>query len=123
MSLRTFLTIAALLALLFGLGFLLAPEALLANYGVDAGAGAVVMSRFFAVALTQLGLVLWLARGITDAFARRAIVLGGFLGSVVGLLVALWGQLSGLVNALGWSTVLIYLFLTAGYGAFAFRGR
>jgi hypothetical protein len=45
-------------------------------------------------------------------------VLGSFLGSAAGLIVALMGQISGLVGALGWSTVLIYFLLLLGFGSF-----
>jgi len=37
------------------------------------------------------------------------------------LVIALVGQLSGLFNALGWSTVAIYLLLGVGYGYFHAR--
>jgi hypothetical protein len=38
----------------------------------------------------------------------------------VGLAAALTGQLTGAVNALGWSTVLIHLLFTLGSGYFLF---
>jgi len=44
--------------------------------------------------------------------------LGSCIGSLAGLGVALSAQLSRAVNALGWSTVAIYLFLLLGYGYF-----
>lgn len=39
----------------------------------------------------------------------------GVLGAFAGLAVALMGQLGGLVNSMGWSTVLIYGALLLGY--------
>jgi hypothetical protein len=39
---------------------------------------------------------------------------------VIGLIVSLMGTLSGVVNAVGWSAVLIYLVLAAGYAYFQF---
>jgi hypothetical protein len=60
----------------------------------------------------------WFARNTPDSETRRAIVLAMLVEHALGLIVALWGQLSGVVNALGWSTVGIYLLLTAGYGYF-----
>jgi len=38
-----------------------------------------------------------------------------------GFVVALINQLSGLVNALGWSTVALYLLFALGYGYFQFK--
>ncbi len=117
MRLSPFLTIASLLAMVFGLGFLFVPAAMLAQYGVEANPGSVLMSRFFAGALMQLGATLFLARPIEDVIGRRAILLGGLIGSIVGLAVAVAAVRAGIVNALGWSTVAIYGLLLLGYGS------
>jgi hypothetical protein len=42
------------------------------------------------------------------------------VGFAVGLVATVLGQLSGAVNALGWSTVVIYALFTLGYGYFQF---
>jgi hypothetical protein len=120
MKLSVFLTITGLLALAFGLSFLFAPGATLAPYGVTTDATGIYMSRYFGAALVQLGLVIFLARRVGDSAAQRAIVLGSSIGSLAGLGVALSAQLSRAVNALGWSTVAIYLFLLLGYSYFQF---
>lgn len=118
MRLSSLLLIAGLLGLLFGLGFLLVPGALLAAYGVTADPAVILMGRFFGAALVQLGLILSLARQVAEPAGQRGIVLGSFLGSAAGLIVALMGQVSGVVHALGWSTVLIYFLLLLGFGSF-----
>jgi hypothetical protein len=120
MRLRTLLLIAGLVALVFGLGFLIAPHALLRLYGVAPDAAIVLMSRFFAAALLQIGLVLYLIRDVGDPRTQRGVVIGSFLGSLAGLVVALTGQFWGVVNSLGWSTVAIYGLLLIGYGSFIF---
>lgn len=103
MRLGTLLLIGGVIALVFGLGFLMVPAPMLALYGVPPDPAVVLMGRFFGAALVQLGLVL-----------------GSFLGSVAGLVVALSGQFWGVVNSLGWSTVAIYGLLLIGYGSFVF---
>jgi len=118
MRLSTFLTIASVLALVFGLAFALAAAPMLSQYGVQPDPATILMARFLGVTLIQLGLVILLARRVAEPTAQRAIVLGSFVGSIAGLAVAISGQLSGVVNPLGWSTVLIYLLLTVGYGYF-----
>jgi hypothetical protein len=117
MRFSTLLTIAGTLAILFALAFLLAPAPTLAQYGAPPDPAAVLMSRYFGVALLHLGVLLWLARQVDDLLARRAIAIAGVVGSLVGLLVALSAVLGHLVNALGWSTVVIYLGLLLGYGS------
>lgn len=43
-----------------------------------------------------------------------------FVYSAVGLVVALYSQLAGMVNALGWSTVVLFLLFALGFGYFQF---
>jgi hypothetical protein len=120
MQLRTLLLIAGVIALAFGLAFLIAPQAMLRLYGIAPDPAIALMSRFFAAALLQIGAVLYLIRDVGDPRTQRGVVLGSFLGSLAGLVVALTGQFWGLVNTLGWSTVAIYGFLLVGYGSFIF---
>ena len=120
MRLSTLLLIGGLLGLVFGLGFLLAPRPMLTLYGVPTDPSIVLMARFFGTALVQVGLVYFLIRDVGDPKTQRGVVIGSFIGSVCGLVVALTGQFWGLVNQFGWSSVAIYGFLTFGYGSIMF---
>jgi hypothetical protein len=111
-----FLT-ASLLALGFGVGFLVAPASVIAWYGASTDASTVLLSRFFGVALVQLGLSVYLLREVRETTTVRALAVGGTVGSAFGALVALGGVLDGVTNALGWSTVAIYVFLLLGYAS------
>ena len=103
------------IAIAFGLSFLLVPGTVLPMYGAPADAATVLMSRFFGVALLQVGLMLYLLRETRDAATQRSMALAGVVGSVAGVLVSLMGVMGGAVNALGWSTVAIYAALLLGY--------
>jgi hypothetical protein len=120
MRLRSLLLLAGVLALGFGLAFLILPRPTLALYGIAANPEILLISRFFGAALIQLGMVLYLIRDVGDLRTQRGVVIGSFLGSVAGLVVALTGQFWGVVNSFGWSTVAIYGLLTLGYGSFMF---
>lgn len=120
MRLGTLLLISGLLALVFGLGFLLVPRPMLGLYAVPTDPPVVLMARFFGAALVQLGFVFYLIRDVGDPRTQRGVVIGSFLGSVAGLVVALTGQFWGLVNQFGWTTVAIYGLLTLGYGSIMF---
>jgi len=123
MKLGTFLSIVAVVSVLFGIAFVAAPVQTLAPYGIGANEYVAYMARFFGVALFTLGLIVWFARTITDAVGRRAILVGGLIGDVVGFCVALVGQLSGVTNTLGWSTVLIYGVFAVGFAYFQFGSQ
>jgi hypothetical protein len=117
MRLNTLLLVAGLLALVFGLGFLLVPGALLPVYGIDPAPATMLMSRFFGAALVNLGLAVYLLREVREPSTQRGLVLAGVGGSVAGPAVAVMGQLGGLVNVMGWSTVAIYGLLLLGYAS------
>jgi hypothetical protein len=117
MTIRTFFTILAVLSLLFGIGFALAPGSVLAVYGIEHSPALKLVGRLFGGALLTLGVILWLTRDFLDEAARRAVLAGTVIGSSVNFIVALKGTLYGsTTNALGWTTVLIYLFAAAGSG-------
>lgn len=118
MTIRMFFAILAVLSVLFGIGFVLAPAQVLANYGIEHSPALALLGRLFGGALLTLGIILWLARDFRDDAAIRTVLVAALVGDAVNLVVATMGTLSGVVNALGWSTVLIYLFAAAGSGYF-----
>lgn len=119
MKLRSFLVFAAVVALVYAIGLLLMPDFMFSTYGMGTNPGQVLMGRYFGSALLTLGLIFWLARDVTGASARP-IVTAGLIGNAVGLVVALMGTMGGLMSAVGWSAVAIYLVLTLGYAYFQF---
>ena len=120
MNFRTLLTTNAIVALVYAIGLLLAPTALLTLYGMTSGPSEQLMARFFGVALVSVGLLTWFARNITDPNTHRAIVLAQLIANVVGLVVSALGTLSSVMNVIGWSAVAIYLLLGLGYAYFQF---
>lgn len=120
MKLNTLLVTTAVIAVIFGLVFLFAPEKSVALYGVALGPGGAVMTRFFGATLLGFAVLTWLARNETGSATRKAVIPALIVTNVAGFVVALAGQLSGLVNALGWSTVAIYVFLAMGFVYFQF---
>jgi hypothetical protein len=118
MTIKTFFTILAVLSFLFGVGFVLAPDQVLANYGIEHSPALALLGRLFGGAGLAFGVIFWLARDFLDEAAVRAVLIGGLVGAVVNLVAATIGTLAGTTNALGWSTVLIYLFGAVGSGYF-----
>ena len=120
MKLSTMFIIYAAISAIFGLAFVFVPETSLALYGITLSPGGILIARLFGAALLEFALLSWLARNAGDSEARKAIILAMFIGEAVGFIVVLLGQLSGEVNALGWSTVAVYLLLALGFGYFQF---
>jgi len=120
MKLNTLFTINTIVAGVFGLAFVLVPETAISFYGATLSPAGVLVARLFGAALFGYAVLSWFARNAGESEARNAIVLAIFVGDAIGFIVALLGQLSGVVNAFGWSTVVIYLLLALGFGYFTF---
>ena len=73
-----------------------------------------MQGRYFGSAFLAYGLVSWLAKESTDPVALRAILIGGIVGNVIGLIVSAMAGLNGLQNALTWSSVVIYALMILG---------
>ena len=121
MKLGALLVINAILAAAFGIAFVIAPAQLLSMYGIAVTPGTTVVSRLFGASLLGYASLTWQVRDLPDSTPLRAILYALFASDIIGLIISISGQLSGAVNGLGWLTVAIYLFLSAGYGYFAFK--
>lgn len=104
----------AVVSAAFGLGFVIAPEQLFPIYGVTPDAALKLIGQLFGAVLISLSLLTWFARNFSDSDARRVIVLALLVGETIGFILALIGQLNGVLNALGWFVVVTYLCLALG---------
>ena len=125
MTYRNILSIAAIIAFIFGLGFILMPGQLVSFYGVELNAAGLLIAQLNGAALLGYGLLNWLGRSLKDASAQQTILTSNLAADALGLVFSLIGQLGGVpgINALGWSTVLLYLLLTAGFAYLRFTSR
>jgi len=96
----------------------------LAFYGdATPNAPSILSLRFYGASLLSVGLVVWFVRETSDWTALRGLLLGLSIGNVVGVAVSIWGTVTGIMNAMGWSVVLIYLVLLAGFVYYLSAGR
>jgi hypothetical protein len=116
----TLMVINAIVALFFGLGLVLAPGALVSLYGAQLGEAGIYVARLLGAEFLSYAVLTWFARDSEESAARRAILFALVTSFGVGFIVALGGQLSGVTNALGWFTVVVYLLFALGYGYFQF---
>ena len=120
MSNRAFMILAALLALLFGLVFLLIPAQMTSAYGYSLGEGGLWTARYLGSALLGIGLLTWVGSRAAHGYALRGIILGDFVTSATGLVVAILQVATGSGNSLVWLNVGIYAFLTLGFAYYQF---
>ena len=115
MKLSNLLVVAAVIGAVFGIAFVVASGPLLSIYGITLDKAGTLVAQLFGGALIALAVINWFARNVTDPEARQAVIFGNLAGDVVGFVVILLGQLAGIANAVGWSSVAIYLLLALGF--------
>jgi len=120
MKLNNLLVLNAVIAIVYGIAFLLIPGSVLAMYGAAPGPQINLTGQFFAVELIHVGVLAWLIRNVSDGLAQRAIIIAGLVANLIGLVVSLIGTLTGVVSSFGWSAVVIYVVLALGYAYFQF---
>ncbi len=120
MKLKVLFIITAIIAIVFGVVFVIIPAQVYSLYGIESGAGLNYMGQLFGAALIAIGLISWHSRNAADSDARKAIILAFFIADGIGFVVALIGQLNDVVGSLGWLTVAIYFLLSLGFGYFQF---
>lgn len=114
MDTRLYFTIAAIVAILFGIAFLLVPAQVSVVYGLIPNPSSVLSDRFFGSALLAWGVILWTARDFSEAAAIRGVLIGSVVGQIVGGAVNVWGTVRGLFNGLAWTTTILYVLLLIG---------
>ena len=116
MTFRTLLIVKAVVCLVFGLFLLLAPVVLLNILGTALNDGGTFTAREYGAALIGTLLLTWFAKDVKATDARGAILLDLFIYDLIGVVVPSSVTILGVLNVLGWSIVVVYLFFTVGSG-------
>lgn len=118
-----FLKIKAIVSVSFGVGMLFFSTLLFPLYGITLDAAGVLVARWTGAMFIGVGLICWCASNEAVSELLRGILLSLFIADSIGFVVSLLAQLAGVSNALGWSTVAIWLLLALGLGYFRFISK
>lgn len=122
MSYKTLLVIKAAVCLGFGALLLFLPVTLYKFFGALLTPPGVFAAREYGAAMIGIMLLTWYGREIVDSVGRRAILLLILVYDAIGAIVSIMATITGVLNPLGWSIVLLYLFLALG-AAYVLRGE
>src|SRR5688500_8684824 len=101
----------AFIAILLGLGFLVLPDRILGQFGVDGYAATKLLSQFFGTAMLGLGLLLWFAKDVTEASLQKGMGIALLIGAAAGLMITIMGTTSGILRANWWMAMILYAIL------------
>jgi hypothetical protein len=114
MSARLYLTIAAVVAILYALAFLIIPIQASLFFSDFAEARAVLYLRFCGAAVLAWGLIVWFARDFQDWQPVRGVLIGSIVGLAVNIIITVWATLAGWLNANCWGSAIVLVLLLAG---------
>jgi len=116
MTFKNLMIIKAVVCLGFGIILVFVPGVLMDFLGSSLGPGGTFLGRVYGAGLFGTLMLTWFARTAAESEARRPILLHLFVYDAIGLIVTVLAVISGVLNALGWSIVAVYLLITLGSG-------
>jgi hypothetical protein len=116
MTFQSLLIIKAVVCLFFGIFLLAAPGTLFGMLGTTLNAGGMFTAREYGAALMGILFLTWFAKSVQASDARRAILLDLLIYDSIGVIITFVAATSGLLGALAWGIVLVYLFFAVGSG-------
>jgi O-antigen/teichoic acid export membrane protein len=115
MNTTLYLTVAAIVAILYALAFLLIPVQASLFFSDFAEPRAILYLRFCGAAILAWGLIVWFARNFEGRYAVRSVLIGSVVGLAVNIVINVWATLQGWLNGKAWgSTVVLVLLLLGG---------
>jgi hypothetical protein len=107
MKMRTLFLINAVFQLIFGLGLLFAPAALLSIFGTQTDVTGITLAHVAGGVIFSLAIISWLGKDL-EGSAQDAIAWGGvFFAHLQAGIFTLLAILNGIFNALAWSAVVM----------------
>lgn len=103
------LAVTAVLLAALGLAWIVAPEAMLASWGLGSDPGIVYMSRRYAVMFLPFAVILWMSRA---SVSRRPALVGALVGSAAMAAMSLTGVVTGTVSPAGLLSLGVEAILT-----------
>jgi xanthine/uracil permease len=114
MDTKLYLTIAAVVAILYALGFLLIPVEASLFFSGFAEPRAILNMRFCGAAVLAWGLIVWFARDFRDWAAVRGVLIASVVGLAVNIAINVWATLQGWLNANAWGSTAVLALLLLG---------
>ena len=124
MDSKLYLTIAAVVAVLYALALLVIPVQASMFFSGFAEPRAVLYLRFCGAAILAWGLIVWFARDFQGWYAMRSVLIASIVGLTVNIIIAISALVQGWLNSNAWgSTAVLVLLLVGAAYQLAVGGR
>lgn len=120
---RNLFVVAAVLGVLFGIGFLAVPDVVVGLYGGRLDETGALMARLYGKALISLGVISWLVRDAGDQLAGRAVATGAVVNFTAGSILSAFAFVTGISNVLGLGNAAAFAVLAIAFVLLLTEGR
>jgi hypothetical protein len=120
---KVLMTVAAVVTGVLGVAWLFFPQPLLASWGAHGDAVALYMGRRYGAMFFGYSLVMWLGRTAASLEARRVVLAGGAVATIVLAAVSVLGAVTGVVGPTVWAAAIVETGLTVGFGYYWITAR
>ena len=118
---NTLFLIALIVESIFGIGFILAPGALLNPMGVILNESATTFANLFGSAIISFPVLLFFAMKSDKIEFKKGVVKSMFVYYLISGILLLITQLNGQMNSMGWSVVILHLIFLIWFGYFLLK--
>ena len=118
---KTLFTIALIIELLYGVGFIAMPGTILGIFGVSLIDFGTSLTRLFGSALLGFVVLLWFGRKSAHPETHRVVLATMFIYMLLSTVILLFSQLAGHMNVMGWMPVVMHFIFMIAFGIFLFR--
>jgi len=101
---------------IFGIGFLFVPGLMIDPMGVTLDETSTTFARLFGSLLISIPVLLFYARKSAGSEFKRGVVYCIFIYLLTSTIILLITQIKGLMNAMGWSIVILHLVFMLWFG-------
>lgn len=116
MKVKHFLIITAIVALVFGILFLIAPVWTMELFDISLEDGGILMTQLVAAAFLGFATLNWMGRNYAVADDVRPIIVANFIGNGVGFVVCLIQKFNDVGNVWSWVPIALYLLFALAFG-------
>lgn len=118
---NTLFLVYMIVEVIFALGFIAVPGAMLGPFGVVLDETATVFARLFGSALLSFPVLLWYGRRSDKPEFKTGVARGMFVYCLASTPILLLTQTDSLMNAKGWIIVGLHFVFLVWFAAYAFR--
>ncbi len=115
-KLKKLMIINAIVCLIIGIPLLLLPVKFMALFGLNLNPGGMIMTQLYGGALLGNFLIAWFSKNDNGSISLYAAVLYLFVYNGINFLVTLMATINGIMEVVGFSAVILFLFFTISYG-------